>query len=659
MKVFFYALLFFFTISCPIVLSQEIEMNQHNFTSVYEQFVIFHLENEHLSPEHPLSHFSLQYFIDHPIKINDATKEEMEKLPLLSALDIEKIIQYRQRHGNIYTIYEIEIILSLDRITTDLLTFLIQFDHKITTNTKTKGYIMTQLSNQINSSPIRSSGFEQYKKQVRFSLNKGKFDAKVIGESDYGEPHPFYDHLSGYVQYQNAKTKIILGDYKPCFGQGVTFAATSFYSSNNPSEIINNFNRIKGYAQSDENNYLRGLAIEQKIGQFRVYGYYSNHHRDATIKTNDTLTYFNSINNDGIHISQTQKRKKDALKEENYGIALQYRTNNFKFIGYTQQTNYSVSLLKKNNITQTYFHPTKHLWNYGVSYHIYLSRFHLFGETAADPFNQIGHLHGIYGQLWPFYNITVGYRHYPQEFYMPNGNSYSTHSSSKNEKGPFLVQRFDASKKISLSNTISYYKEDQSIDSQKIITQGAYKISTTINYIKSSRTAFQFRHQAKDSNKATKKNERFYPYDYNYQNFRLQGTKQLSPSLLIKTEFQYTLVQNKHQNERGVLGMIYGKLNIASFSTTYLQTTFFHTDSYNSRIYSYENDLLYNFSIPSFYGKGYHLFILERIKLKQWCTLSTKIAYTRFIKTNQLSEISKASETIHSANFKFMLWIKL
>ena len=42
---------------------------------------------------------------------------------------------------------------------------------------------------------------------------------------------------------------------------------------------------------------------------------------------------------------------------------------------------------------------------------------------------------------------------------------------------------------------------------------------------------------------------------------------------------------------------IFSKL---SFSVRY---TFFNTESYNSRIYAYESDVLYKYSIPSFYEK--------------------------------------------------------
>ena len=35
---------------------------------------------------------------------------------------------------------------------------------------------------------------------------------------------------------------------------------------------------------------------------------------------------------------------------------------------------------------------------------------------------------------------------------------------------------------------------------------------------------------------------------------------------------------------------------------------YFETDSYNSRMYAYEDDILYSFSIPVFYGKGYRYY---------------------------------------------------
>jgi hypothetical protein len=40
-----------------------------------------------------------------------------------------------------------------------------------------------------------------------------------------------------------------------------------------------------------------------------------------------------------------------------------------------------------------------------------------------------------------------------------------------------------------------------------------------------------------------------------------------------------------------------------------LAFTVFETADYDTRIYTYESDVLYNYSIPAFYGKGFHYFI--------------------------------------------------
>jgi hypothetical protein len=48
---------------------------------------------------------------------------------------------------------------------------------------------------------------------------------------------------------------------------------------------------------------------------------------------------------------------------------------------------------------------------------------------------------------------------------------------------------------------------------------------------------------------------------------------------------------------------------------------YFETDGYNSRLYAYENDVLYSFSIPVFYDKGYRYYVNVNYDL------SNKIAF--------------------------------
>ena len=40
-----------------------------------------------------------------------------------------------------------------------------------------------------------------------------------------------------------------------------------------------------------------------------------------------------------------------------------------------------------------------------------------------------------------------------------------------------------------------------------------------------------------------------------------------------------------------------------------MRLQYFETDGYDSRLYAYENDVLYSFSIPVFYDKGYRYYL--------------------------------------------------
>ena len=59
-----------------------------------------------------------------------------------------------------------------------------------------------------------------------------------------------------------------------------------------------------------------------------------------------------------------------------------------------------------------------------------------------------------------------------------------------------------------------------------------------------------------------------------------------------------------------------------------LRLQYFETDSYNSRLYAYENDVLYSFSIPVFYDKGYRYYLNLNYDLTKKLTAWVRIAQT-------------------------------
>jgi len=60
--------------------------------------------------------------------------------------------------------------------------------------------------------------------------------------------------------------------------------------------------------------------------------------------------------------------------------------------------------------------------------------------------------------------------------------------------------------------------------------------------------------------------------------------------------------------------------------TTNLRIAYFHTDSYNTRIYAYENDVLYASSFPLYYQKGWRFYNNVRYRIGQGIDVWAKVS---------------------------------
>ena len=80
-----------------------------------------------------------------------------------------------------------------------------------------------------------------------------------------------------------------------------------------------------------------------------------------------------------------------------------------------------------------------------------------------------------------------------------------------------------------------------------------------------------------------------------------------------------------------------------------LNGSYFHTDSYDSRIYAYERSPLYSFSFPSFYSEGMRLALMVQTVLMQRLTLTAKAGMTRYFDRSTigsgLQQINSATQT--------------
>ena len=89
-----------------------------------------------------------------------------------------------------------------------------------------------------------------------------------------------------------------------------------------------------------------------------------------------------------------------------------------------------------------------------------------------------------------------------------------------------------------------------------------------------------------------------------------------------------------------------------------IRLQYFETDDYNSRIYVYENDLLYSFSIPVFYDKGFRYYLNFNYGLSKnstfWLRWSQTIYKDKFSIGSGLDEIAGNKKSEIKLQWQFL-----
>lgn len=75
----------------------------------------------------------------------------------------------------------------------------------------------------------------------------------------------------------------------------------------------------------------------------------------------------------------------------------------------------------------------------------------------------------------------------------------------------------------------------------------------------------------------------------------------------------------------------------------------FHTDSYDSRVYLYELGPLYSYSLTQFYGEGIRYWLMARANIGSRLMLTAKIGVTNYFDRNHIGssyqQINHSSQT--------------
>ena len=580
---------------------------------------------------------SLVQFRKNPIDLNTASADEIKELRLISDIKIQKLIAYRQLLGKLISIYELQSIPDWDIETINRILPFVRVSNSVTLSQDiAKRFTGGQHSLLVRTQQIleKSEGFKRsdsienrypgsqqrvffrYKYVYRNLLQFGITGDKDAGEEFFkGSQKAGFDFYSFHLFARRiGPIKFLaLGDYTVNLGQGlIHWQSLAFRKSPDITAIKRQADIIRPYNSATEYNFMRGAAITLAKNNFEATGFFSVRKLDGTLNAGDTLQtnddFLSSILNSGYHRTPSELSKKNILTQTSYGGNLSYNKNRLHLGMNSIFFKLSAPLQKDINPYNQYSIAGQKWSNYSFDYSYTFRNVHFFGEAAMDKRRSKAFIGGMIASLDPKVDASLVYRNIQAEYQTFNGNAFTESTFPTNEKGLFMgvsikprqFLRIDA-----YTDAFSFpwlrFRVDAPTKGSEYLLQITYRPNKQVEVY----TRF------KNENKAINLSGLDLPNRETVirprQNWRTNISYNVSKevSLRSRVEMIWFDATVKERAQQGYLTYFEAKYKPFGKPVSFNgRIQYFETDGFDSRMYAYESDVLYSFSIPQFIGKG-------------------------------------------------------
>lgn len=566
---------------------------------------------------------------EHPVNINQAGRKDLEKLYFLSALQIENLIGYRRQYGQIYSPYELNSVEGFEPETIELLQGFVFFGdmEARTVEFSLRQEIMLRgirlLEKQKAYREPRKYEGSQEKLYFRYRLNSSSVRAGVTAEKDAGEPFfngansEGFDYYSAFVNmdFGHGKHQLYLGDYLVRFGQGLT--AWQGFALSKSAEVGNvaKFNQgIRSYSSTDENNFMRGIAAGFSLGDFQWHTFVSHKNFDANRDRVEGRTVFTSFQSSGLHRTASEIEDKNSVGGTTLGTDLTYSADRFS-LGLTGiHFRYDLPLEREDTDYNLFLFEGKQLSNLGINYQWGFNRYFLFGEAAWSSPNGWATLHGLQANPADQLELSILYRNIGKKYNSPIAAAFTENSRVNDEQGIYLGAVIHPLPKISLKLYADFFEHKwiqyttvAPARGKEYLAQVKYQLAG--NWEAYTRYFYEIR-PVKANGEYTKIN-----LDQVRQKLRFHLEGKLGEQFFLKSRAEFSWYEHDEKSKGWMVFQDVGFNTKSAGSRWWLRTAYFDTDNYDSRIYAYENDLLYQFSVPAFYGQGVRIYLNGKVKI--------------------------------------------
>lgn len=611
------------------------------------------------------------HLLDDPFDVNRASAAQLASIPGLSATAAHRIVQHRAEHGPFQTPQQLESVTgfsteivqairpfvtvgqpnddsssgtsfpSLKTIVSGLETDVIQrFTRRLDLG---RGYRDGQFVGSAGRLTTRIR--VQFERRLELALTVDKDPGEAVTWSPSTDTYGF-DHVAGSAAIHDLGPieTLVLGNFTAQFGQGVgLWQGIRFGKGRNPiGPVVSSGRGLLAYSSASEANYFRGAGATIELPRnVYVIAFGSHRHRDATIDStlapadaSSSTIPVRTVSGGGRHRTQSEIERKGTFGETLVGGAAEYRTPTVRagIAGYTSQFDRP---LRPGDKPYRRFRVSGRRTAMMSTYaSAYLRDYVIFGEIARATTGSYGGLLGASLDAGHRAQAVVVGRHYPPNFPNFHGNAFGESSGAQNETGVYTGLQLRIAPNWRVRAYLDQYQFPWLRFSVGQPSSG-WEARTVVEYEPRPwlTTYLQLR-ASTDENGAEVRNAGLRHLEglatEQRRSVRLHAEYGYSRAFTLRTRLETAQHRGDSGTSNGFFlsqGLHYEPIDSFELDA---RIALFDTDGYEARIYAYERDLLYSFSVPVFFDRGRRSYVLAEYAPTAAVTIEAKYGVTRY-----------------------------
>ena len=622
----------------------------------------------------------LAYYYEHPLNLNNASIDELRELYMLTDVQIANLERHIERYGPLRSLFELQAIDDFDlntiRSVTPFITVkptlqlsafsLKEFFDDATHDLFIRYKRHLQLAQGFQVDPETGQpdyiGSPDYI-YTRYRLNyKKSFRAGFTLEKDAGESlSKGPDFYSAHAMYSGETwlRRLVVGDYQALFGQGLTcWNGLAFGKSPFISNVKRNGIGLRPYSSVQETNFFRGAAATFGFGQVEVTPFLSDKRIDGNVDENadslltDDEFIVSSLPAGGLHRTESEIANKNTVRETVVGGNIKY-SRRLLTVGITGiRTSIDAELRPDLDLYNMYKPTASENFCIGADYQAVLGNANFFGEAARSQNGGFSMINGLVAAIHPRLTISAVHRHFGKDFQNTKANVFGENGlTAANERALYTGVQANLNSKFTLTayaDLIRYPWLRYRVDAPSL----AKDYLAQLNYKPDKKNEIYLRYRRRQNVLNSSSDEAYVtsPAPLLQENWRIHAAYQAHPNVQMRTRAEWSVYSNADGTSNGF--MVYQDINykrIGSRITYSLRYALMDSPNWNTRIYAYENDVLYAFSILPYYGRGSRVYGMIKVDVARGIDFWARYGAFLYDQTREISsESADPTEVINS-----------